>query len=163
MASGQRTAGPSGVQLNRIPRTIDLPTTTAASSLIGIGPIRNSYYPLWVDLGVNLGRRILVFLASAGRWLAAKNFVKNFPNSHASRLTLDFGLAKLLPFKELRADRWPHHRASSGVGPGMKGFAEPTGNWGNNACLNRLAYPPSGEIRWHWRSNGSPVFSRYLC
>ena len=79
MASGQRTAGPSGVQLNRIPRTIDLPTTTAASSLIGMGPIRNWYYLFWVDPGVNLGRRILAFLGKASDLSGRKKLCEEFP------------------------------------------------------------------------------------
>ena len=57
---------------------------------------------------------MLFFWARPVICVATKNFVKNFPNSHASRLTLDFGLAKLLPFKELRADPGPSIERQTG-------------------------------------------------
>ena len=79
MPSRQRVARSRGVQSNRIPRTIDLPTTTAAISLIGMCPIRNWHYLFWVDLGVNLGRRILVFLGKAGDLSGRKKLCEEFP------------------------------------------------------------------------------------
>ena len=72
----------------------------------------------------------LLFWARPVIRAASKNFVKNFPKSHASRLTLDFGLAKLLAFKGLRVDLGPFIECQSGSVLGLKRFARTIGNWG---------------------------------